>query len=78
MEVNQYFYSLAKISSQKAAENGVHVDPKFIYTQWYIDGMTNANSLYNYVAALHHGGYFTADFDTYYSAVLQVFNTINF
>ena len=113
MEVNQYFYSLAKISSQKAAENGVHVDPKFIYTQWYIetegftsqlqashhnlggvmdtdgswrhfndfidfanyfgnyltyyreDGMTNANSLYSYVAALHHGGYFTADFDTY-------------
>ena len=36
MEVNQYFYSLAKISAQKAAENGVHVDPKFIYTQWYI------------------------------------------
>ena len=30
MEVNQYFYSLAKISAQKAAENGVHVDPKFI------------------------------------------------
>ena len=37
MEVNQYFYSLAKISAQKAAENGVHVDPKFIYTQWYIE-----------------------------------------
>ena len=26
MEVNQYFYSLAKISAQKAAENGVHVN----------------------------------------------------
>ena len=114
MEVNQYFYSLAKISAQKAAENGVHVDPKFIYTQWYIetggftsqlqathhnlggvtasdgswrhftdfidfanyfgnyltyyreDGMTNATSLYSYINALYNGGYFTADFNSYY------------
>ena len=59
MEVNQYFYSLAKISAQKAAEHGVHVDPKFIYTQWYIEteGFTSQ------LQASHHnlGGVMASD-----------------
>ena len=47
-------------------------------TYYREDGMTNATSLYSYINALYNGGYFTADFNSYYGSVLQVFNTINF
>ena len=47
-------------------------------TYYREDGMTNASSLYSYITALYNGGYFTADFNSYYNSVLQVFNTINF
>ncbi|SUP41208.1 glucosaminidase domain-containing protein [Veillonella criceti] len=126
MEVNQYFFDLAKIAANKASEHGITVDPQWIYTQWYIetsgftsdvqashynlggimsseggwmkfdnfvdfanyfgkyltyyseDGMSNASTLHNYLAALHHGGYFTSDLDTYYHTMLHVLNSINF
>ncbi|WP_241234880.1 glucosaminidase domain-containing protein [Veillonella caviae] len=124
--MNPYFYELAKISANKAAENGIIVDPKWIYAQWHVetggftsnlqathhnlggiysssgswmyfndfpefadyfgryltyyseDGMAHTSSLYDYVAALHTGGYFSADISTYYNALLSIVNTIPF
>lgn len=126
MEVNQYFYDLAKISAQKASEHGITVDPQWIYTQWHLetsgftsdvqashhnlggimtssgqwmhfdsfvdfanyfgkylsyyseDGMCSANTLYYYLAALHHGGYFTSDLNTYYQVMLTTLNSFTF
>lgn len=37
MAVNEYFYELAKISANKAAEHGIVVDPAWIYAQWHIE-----------------------------------------
>lgn len=126
MEVNQYFFDLVKIAANKAAEEGITVDPQWIYTQWHIetsgftselqathynlgglttiegnwmkfdsfvdfanyfgtyltyyseDGMNNVSNLHSYLAALHHGGYFTSDLETYYQTVLHVLSSINF
>lgn len=127
MEVNQYFFELAKISSSKAAEQGIFIDPKWIYVQWYVEtagftsdiqanhhnlgGITSStggwmhfnsfvdfanyfgtyltyysedglsgcvDSLYCYLQALHHGGYFSVDLNTYYQVMLQVLNTTSF
>ncbi len=83
MEVNQYFYSLAKISAQKSWRHFTDFIDFANYFGNYLtyyreDGMTNATSLYSYINALYNGGYFTADFNSYYGSVLQVFNTINF
>lgn len=124
MAVNEYFYELAKISANKAAEHGIVVDPAWIYAQWHIetggftsdlqashhnlggissssgdwmyfkdfpefadyfgrylsyyseDGMSGASSLYDYAAALHTGGYFTADIGSYYNSLLTIVNSM--
>ncbi len=126
MEINQYFYGLAKISASKAAEKGIIIDPKWIYTQWHIetsgftsslqashhnlggivsasgkwvdfksyedfadyfgrylvlyaeDGIGHSTSLYTYLSALHHGGYFSVDLNTYYQICLNLMNSLTF
>lgn len=126
MEKIPYFYELAKISANKAAEQGINVDPQWIYAQWYQetggftsnwqatdhnlgglydasggvmhfdsfidfanyfgqylsyykeDGIAQATNLYSYLAALQHGGYFTADLNSYYMACLEILNLTTF
>ena len=137
MEVNSYFYGLAKMAKSFAAERGVtNVSAKWIYSQWYHetggftselqasnhnlggltqttpndspqpdgncyymefdtfedyaryfghylgyykeDGIDGATTLYEYLVALKHGGYFGDSLDNYYGNCKYIFENTNF